>query len=196
MLRLLIFSALTSIFLAAPGLAGEPLSETGPAVAGRSRALDLRPDLSLSVREKAQRFVWREILHRENATFVKPHFVEVNLRAGDVLNLRTRSGRIVEEIRGRGPKDLGTFWGLSSFGDLLVLEFVYSRPYAYLPFRVDRVIEGNADLLAPLRPGREPESVCTPDDYDDVIILAPMFGIFNAGKPFEVIVCFSPWVAR
>jgi hypothetical protein len=54
-----------------------------------------------------------------------------------VLVVRARSGRVVEEIRGRGPRDRGTFWSLSALGDELLLELRYAAPYVRPPFRVD-----------------------------------------------------------
>src|SRR5688572_32724213 len=86
-----------------------PAAEPGQEVVGTSAPLRLDPKLELAFRN-GNTWLWGDALTAPGATFMKAHFEDVNLRPGDVLVLRSASGAVVEEIRGRGPKDLGTFW--------------------------------------------------------------------------------------
>jgi len=141
---------------------------------GNGEALEVVPDLSLSAPDERAdgTHVWRKTIHRKEASFVKIHLVDVQLRTGDTLRLLSQSGRVVEEILHRGPKDRGSFWSLSAFGESLELEFEFRAAYTERPpFSVDRVIFGTPNILASLPPGSpgSPESVCAPPDFEDVV---------------------------
>lgn len=109
---------------------------------------------------------WRHAVHQPGARFVKPHFVEVELRAGDTLTVSTAAGRAVEVIRERGPKQRGTFWGLSVPGDTLVLELHTRHAYRRAPFTLDRLIAGSESPLASSSAGR---TVCQPAEFEDSV---------------------------
>ena len=141
-----------------------PQPEPGPKAIGTSYPLRLAPDLEQAFGNNGS-FLWADLIAVHGASFVKAHLVDVNLRAGDVLVLKSASGRVVEEIRGRGPKDMGTFWALSAFGEELELEFRFSATYQKPPFRIDQVILGDPSMF---EPARSPESVCSPENFDDV----------------------------
>lgn len=141
-----------------------PSAEPGQEVVGVSAPLRLDPKLELAFRNGST-WLWGDALTVPRASFLKAHFEDVNLRTGDVLVLRSATGTVVEEIRGRGPKDLGTFWALSAFGEMLELEFRFREPYAKAPFRIDQVILGNPSVLSVVQ---TPESVCLPENFDDV----------------------------
>ena len=141
-----------------------PEPEPGPKAIGTSYPIRLVPDLEQSFRNNGT-FLWGDMISVHGASFLKAHMVDVNLRAGDVLVLRSASGSVVEEIRGRGPKDMGTFWALSAFGEELELEFRFSTTYEKAPFRIDQVILGDPSMF---EPARSPESVCSPENFDDV----------------------------
>ena len=153
-----------------PAAAEKPLISKPPrAEVGHSKALSVVPNLS-NVSESSGRLVWRHTVVEKEAAFIKAHLVDVNLRHGDTLTLRSATGRVVEEITGRGPKGMGSFWALSAFGDTLELELSFRQPYDYLPFSIDRVILGDPKMLEVVLPGGDqPESICAPEDFDDVI---------------------------
>ena len=134
-------------------------------VVGISRAISVDPDLE-SATQVGGSFYWTRLVRVYAASFLKAHLVNVNLRLGDRLTLRSRSGQIVDEIVGRGPKDASSFWGLSAFGDELYLEFQFAAPYSYTPFSIDQVIVGNTDLL---NAGAPSESICSPGNFENVI---------------------------
>lgn len=162
---------LTAIFFATvPGSAGaSPLRAQLPVV-GEGQPYELIPDLGRAVVGDSGRSLWSETIAIDEASFLKAHFADVDLQPGDVLRVRSRSGWVVEEIRGRGPKEMITFWGLSAKGDLLGLELDFAGVYDKLPFRIDKVIVGNRDLFAPRQPPPgDPESICAPADFEDVI---------------------------
>ncbi len=140
--------------------------DPGPAVVGVSQPIEIRPKLE-GAYTNGERLLWGDWLRVKDASFLKAHFVDVNLRPGDVLILRSTSGRVVEEIKGRGPKGKGSFWALSAYGEELILEFDFAAPYDYEPFRVDQVITGDPNVLQPPTDG--PESICSPGDFEDVI---------------------------
>ena len=175
--KILVLFVLFASMAVLPALAGKPEAER-PArpVVGEIHAFQLQPDLGRAV-AKNDRKVWTHRETFEGAAFVKPRFVDFNLRKGDVLIVRSASGRVVEELRGRGPKEVGSFWGLSAFGDVLSLELSFENDYLTPPFVIERVILGDPAMLESLT--AEPEqallpeafaakSVCSPLDNEDV----------------------------
>jgi V8-like Glu-specific endopeptidase len=175
-----------------------PAPAPGPEVVGSSMAIQLAPDLLQSFESGTGR-IWGDLIAVRSASFVKAHFVDVNLRAGDVLTLRSKTGTVVEEIRGRGPKDLGTFWALSAFGDELELLFRFSSSYEKPPFRIDMVIVGDPAMVEPLST-LAPESVCSPENFDDVFcyqndagkwsnVLASVGVMSVGGNPITALFC-------
>ncbi len=135
-------------------------------VVGESRPIEVVPVLQEAISEGRER-IWSELIFVKDASFLKAHMVDVNLRPGDSLVLRTGAGRVIETITGRGPKDWGSFWALSARGEELALELRFSGDYDRSPFRIDQVIVGGAGI-----PGGDPpelESICEPADFEDVI---------------------------
>ncbi len=155
--------------------ADKKLSEIspGPSQIGHTQLLEVVPDLSTAISSDRGK-IWSETVRLADAVFVKPHFLDVNLRAGDLLVVRSRTGHIVEQISGRGPKGLGTFWGLSAFGDTFSLEFRFRHDYARVPFTIDQVIAGEENPFGP----DETESICSPGDFEDAICYQGDAGIW------------------
>lgn len=151
-----------------PVWGGEPLPfPPRRSIVGNSRTVNVVPDVS-HVPEPGHYRLWRRTIQIDQAGFVKPHFVNVHLSPGDVLTVRSASGEIIEEITGRGPKQAGTFWGLSVFGDTLRLELSYSHSYTEPPFRIDQILLGDTSLMEGALPGAQ-ESICgTQGDFEDV----------------------------
>jgi hypothetical protein len=150
----------------------EKLDKPRPAQAevpqvGAARPIRVVPDLSQARRE-GNRLVWQQTVTVADAAFLKPRFANLNLLPDDVLRVSGANGVVVEELRGRGPRDAGSFWGLSVFGTELRLELNVARPYAYRPFEVEQVIVGDPSMLAAAT-GAAERSVCAPADYDDVV---------------------------
>jgi V8-like Glu-specific endopeptidase len=135
-------------------------------VIGTSRVVEVVPDLFEAVPDGGQQ-LWTQSIAVPGAAFLKLHFVDVNLYSSDFLTIRSASGKVVEEVIDRGPKNLGTFWALSSFGEKVTIEFRFSQSYSHRPFRIDQVIVGDASLFDPVAGGGE--SICTPADFEDVI---------------------------
>lgn len=169
----------------------------GPVVVGTSAPITLEPRLENAV-ENAGTLLYGDLVVVPDASFLKAHFVNVNLRVGDVLVLKSKSGALVEEIRGRGPKDMGTFWALSAFGDELELEFRFARAYDRVPFRIDQVIVGDPALLDV--PIGEPDSICAPANFENVIcyqadpgkwsnVLASVGVMSVGGNPASALFC-------
>jgi len=146
--------------------AGKPINRPERVSVGEGQVYELVPDLDLAVRIGGGR-IWGDVIRVKDAFFVKPHFVGVNLRAGDALIVRSATGHIVETITGRGPKDMGSFWGLSARGEELHLELHLSHDYSVPPFTIDRLIVGDVDPFG--SGGSGPESICPPGDFEDVI---------------------------
>jgi len=118
--------------LCLPIEAGKPLPSQEKNIVGYGQDLVIVPDLVDSVR-MGDEMVWSDLVHIKDATFLKAHIVDLNLREGDSLVLRSQSGRVVEILTGRGPKDLGSFWALSAFGEMLHLELHLSHQYGKAP---------------------------------------------------------------
>lgn len=97
----------------------------GPVEVGQSELIRVQPDLNHYVESNGIK-VWQDSIHITTASFLKPHFVNLNLKPGDKVVIRSRN-RIVEELTGRGPKNMGSFWGLSAFGELIIVEFHFTH---------------------------------------------------------------------
>ncbi|MDH3588146.1 MAG: serine protease [Gammaproteobacteria bacterium] len=158
--------ALLFALAAAQALAGKELVDSRATVVGQSQSVKIEPDLAQS-RRSAGGWTWSQTVRLPGASFLKIHLVNVNLRAKDRLLVRTPEGRVIETIAGRGPRNMGTFWALSVPGDGAVLEFVFQESYRRLPFTVDKVIAGNAAMLA--ASGMSERSLCGAPDFEDAI---------------------------
>ncbi len=156
------------VVLCAPATieAGKPINRPERVSVGQGRDYRLVPDLDRAAAVGEVR-IWGDAIRIEDAFFLKPHFVGVNLRAGDALVVRSATGHVVETITGRGPKDMGSFWGLSARGEEIHLELHFRHAYATPPFSIDRMIVGDIDPFGGSASG--PESICPPDDFEDVI---------------------------
>ncbi len=160
-------SALTLLALTGSTLAQEEAFLPARPVVGSGASLRIRPRLRDVVDLRGSYF-WSELVQASRASFVKLHFTNVHLRPGDVLTLRSMRGEVVERITGRGPKDAGTFWSLSAFGDGLQLEFSFASLYDHVPFRIDRAIYGHEGLFEGASENLL-RTVCSPADYEDVL---------------------------
>jgi V8-like Glu-specific endopeptidase len=150
-----------------PGAGGKLLPQPPRTLVGLGQPLAVVPDPgSLAVAGGR----WSYTIEIAGASFLKPHLVDVNLRAGDVLRLRSASGRVVEEIVGRGPRGQGSFWGLSAFGSRLTLELAFRHAYTRPPFRIDQVIVGDPGLFSSDPVSSDPaKTVCSEPDFEDVV---------------------------
>lgn len=175
LVRLVLPAALAAFALAAPAGAGKPEKPSDLPRVGASREVRLAPEASRFVRETAlgggSYEVWREKLAIPGAAFLKPRFSNFNLAPGDVLIVRAKSGAVVEELSGLGPKKAGSFWGLAVYGEELSLELRARARYTKPPFQVEQVIVGDARMIESLAPAGASaiESICAPEDYDDVV---------------------------
>jgi len=160
---------LVVVMVMAPGVlrAEAPPLRGGRAAIGVARPIVVTPSLAEAVETPAG-LAWRAEVEVEGAEFLKPHLVDLNLRAGDVLVVLAGDGRVVEVLEGRGPRDLGTFWGLSVPGDRLQVELRWHHAYTSPPFRIDQVIVGDRSPLEG-DPAGGIESICEPEDFDDAI---------------------------
>lgn len=165
-LKIALLSVLVILSFAPGSEAGKDLNMPELKSVGHSEDLSIIPSLDDALRIGPER-VWSTFIEKKGSTFIKPHFADFNLRAGDSLVIRAASGRVVEILEGRGPRDLGSFWGLSGQGDNLLVEFHFSHSYPAPPFRIDRVILGDEDLFD--APPQDPESICAPGDFEDVV---------------------------
>jgi len=149
-----------------PAEAGKSIDRPERSTVGHGVDLEVVPDLDRAVRVGGSR-IWSDSVVIKDAFFLKPHFVGVNLRAGDELIVRSATGHVVETITGRGPKGMGSFWGLSARGEELYFELHLRSDYTEPPFRIDQLIVGDIDPLAGSNSG--PESICPPGDFEDVV---------------------------
>lgn len=156
-----------ALVFCASAAANKPLPTMETKTVGNAQPVHIVPKLVASARKDRPQ-TWAERIVLPGASFVKAHFSNVNLRAGDRIVLVNGNGRVVEEISGRGPKDRGTFWALSAQGETLLLRFEYSHSYPAPPFTVDRVIAGDKDLFAP-RVDSGARSICSPGDFQDAV---------------------------
>jgi V8-like Glu-specific endopeptidase len=162
---IVVLSFLVGLALVPPLSAGKALPPRPElASVGETVVVELVPRLDASA---AGDVVWTHELALPGASFVKPHFVDFNLKSGDRLIVRAANGRVVEVLEGRGLRDRGTFWGLSAPGSSLFLELRAQHLYREPPFRVDRVVAGRADLFDPGPTASR--TVCGAPDYQDTL---------------------------
>ncbi|MEM9596357.1 MAG: trypsin-like peptidase domain-containing protein [Acidobacteriota bacterium] len=154
---------------ASPALAGKPIPANPAKVVGQAQNIEVVPNLSTAGRTADGQRAWGKTVTVNGAAFLKPRFANVNLRPGDVLVVRSASGKVVEEITLRGPENRGSFWGLSAFGDTLHLELRFQKPYERTPFRISQVMVGDPAMLAEAAGVPQPRSICSPGDFEDVI---------------------------
>jgi len=147
---------------------GETSDPRGPVVIGVGHAVRIVPRPAEAYPAE-RRWTWTRALACPDAGFLKAHLANVDLRPGDRLLVRDGAGRVVDEITGRGPKDAGSFWALSAFGDTLLLELDFASPYRRPPFVIDNVILGDPVPLGPDLGADGARSICAPEDFDDVI---------------------------
>ncbi len=147
--------------------AAKPQPDPVRAVVGEAVIYKLDADLSRATRN-GDRYVWSKSIAHPGATFIKAHFHNFNLRAGDQLHLINDKGRIVETLSGQGPKSRINFWGLSSQGEGLTLRFEFAQPYDKMPFGINRLMLGTSSLFAANSDGDD-RSICSPEEFDDAI---------------------------
>lgn len=161
--------AISPLGLSTRAWAGKPERQMDLPKVGVSREVRVVPEPATFVRSEAGTgMVWRETVKIGGAAFLKPRFSNFNLAPGDVLVVRSKTGQVIEELRDQGPKRAGSFWGLSAFGDELRFELRAKARYTEPPFKVEHVIVGDPKVLADIS-GIPAESICAPEDYDDVI---------------------------
>src|SRR5262245_53110385 len=95
-IRRLLALILLSVAASAPIRAGKPETKPDLPRVGEAREVRVAPEPSRFVREGSGR-VWRETIDIPGAAFLKPRFSDFNLAPGDVLIVRSKSGRVVEE---------------------------------------------------------------------------------------------------
>ncbi|MEM8929585.1 MAG: hypothetical protein AAGE94_00320 [Acidobacteriota bacterium] len=148
-------------------IAASPSSPSDAVVVGTAIAVEPTPMAWTGTR-------WIRTLREPGAAFLKLDLDRVDLPPGATLSVLDGIGRTIETITGRGPGDAGRFWSLAVPGDRLQL--VYNPPRATSrstpPFRVVRILAGDADVFDALRPIARPsdrKSVCAPADFEDAI---------------------------
>ncbi|GAB4368639.1 MAG: hypothetical protein Kow0062_01930 [Acidobacteriota bacterium] len=115
----------------------------------------------------AREAVWSHVLRWPRASFIAVHFARFELAPGDELVLSDPQGTVRHRYTGRGLRDRGgDFWGLSVFGDTMVIT-LYSRTqnaggaYGVL---IDRWTHGfPVDERPP-----ETEALCGAEDFRDI----------------------------
>ncbi len=110
----------------------------------------------------------RDTVRSAGAKFIRVHFVDFDLAAGDSLVVSSADGTESWTYAGRGPNGNGDFWSFAVKGDTAHLELRSaqgnSNAYGY---RIVGVGHGNVDLHA--KPsGPTPEVLCGTDGREDV----------------------------
>ena len=104
------------------------------------------------------------------ATYIRVHFSEFDLAAGDYISISNDSGSYVRRFEARGPHDLGHFWAATMPGDtaIITLNASFSGGTGFTIDSYGRGIEQVFDL-EPNDPvsGPEPDSVCGTLDWRD-----------------------------
>lgn len=92
LIKSLTMSALVCTCVLTTAQAGKPTSSLVGHVIGNAQDVKIRSDLSRAVRQDGM-MVWTNTVLLPAATFVKLHFKDVNLRAGDTLTISNSKGR-------------------------------------------------------------------------------------------------------
>ncbi|MEM7083586.1 MAG: trypsin-like peptidase domain-containing protein [Pseudomonadota bacterium] len=149
--------------------AAKPQPEVERSVVGNAIEYALDADLSKASRQ-GDKWVWTRSIAHPGASFIKAHIHNMNLRPGDALHIINDRGRVVETLTGQGPKSRINFWALSSQGEGMTLRFEYHSPYDKMPFGIDRLIIGSADMFKPAIES-DSRSICSPEEFDDAVCI-------------------------
>jgi lysyl endopeptidase len=137
MRRTKLWTLLAMLTMSAPALAQQKIGEVVETFV-----------LDSSQYEEAQaldggRTLRRYAVRSPGASFVKLYFGTLDLAADERLTLLDGDGRPLETYTGRGPSGTGSFWSLSSSGDIALLHYeTTGRGF----FSVDAHARGEAEL--------------------------------------------------
>ncbi|MPY88433.1 MAG: hypothetical protein GEU99_10955 [Luteitalea sp.] len=109
--------------------------------------------------------VWREVVRAPGATFIRVHFVDLELGSGDALTVSSPDGFQMWTLTGRGPRGSGDAWSFALDGDTAVVRIHGGRSPAF-GYRITEVVHGTRSPVAPLE--RQPETVCGSDGRESV----------------------------
>ncbi len=128
--------AVMLLFAAVPCLAQEKIGEVVDGLFVDSA----RPDAVEILGNGSER---REFVVVEpDSGFVKLHFTDFALGAGESLTVRDGGYKALETFDGKGIRETGSFWAMSVPGDTVILDF---KSRGTGSFTVDRVARGFAD---------------------------------------------------
>ncbi len=133
-----------------------------PAVVGNVEEYKIVPELD-SLLQKGRYRIWQHRVHIPGAYFLKVYFQDLELAPGDVIEIYSGSGKLVDTLSGKGPYGTGAVWSLSVRGEILDVVFKTLSPLTASRFKITKLLVGTVD------PFDEPESICPPADFEDVI---------------------------
>jgi lysyl endopeptidase len=106
--------------------------------------------------------VWSDRIVSPGATFVRVHFAEFNLAAGDYVTVANPAGSDFWTYSLRGPNGNGEFWSFAVTGDTAIIT-LHAGGRAEYGYRIDEIGPG----IVPLNPPTE--VLCGTEGREDVI---------------------------
>lgn len=109
--------------------------------------------------------VWTDTVVSPGAKFLRVHFVDMKLAAGDYISVSNPNGAQFWTYTGKGLRGTGEFWSFAVDGDTALVE-LHAGETADYGYRIDRIAHGSEALAGP--EALAPEVVCGSDGREDV----------------------------
>ncbi|MGH9161752.1 MAG: trypsin-like serine peptidase [Vicinamibacteraceae bacterium] len=115
--------------------------------------------------------VWHEEVQSPGATFIRLHFEDLEIGAGDALTVSSPDGLQSWTLTDRGPRGSGDVWSFAIDGDTAVVR-IHGGSSPSFGYRITELVHGTGSPVGtdqPVSPlGRPQESVCGTDGLEPV----------------------------
>ncbi|MPZ20313.1 MAG: hypothetical protein GEV06_20705 [Luteitalea sp.] len=130
--------------------------------------------------------VWREEVQSPGAMFIRVHFEDLELGAGDALTVSSPNGAQVWTLTDRGPRGSGDVWSFVIDGDTAIVR-IHGGLTPSFGYRITEVVHGTgspAGSSQPVSPlDRRQESVCGSDGLEPIACHMNEPGIAQTQQP-------------
>lgn len=130
--------------------------------------------------------VWREVVQSPGATFIRLHFEDLELGAGDALTVSSPDGVQSWALTNRGPRGSGDVWSFVIDGDTAVVR-IHGGSSPSFGYRITEVVHGTGSPIVPSQPvaplGRPQESVCGTNGLEPIACHMNEPGIAQTQRP-------------
>lgn len=130
--------------------------------------------------------VWRDVVQSPGATFLRLHFEDLELGAGDAVTVSSPDGLHSWTLTGRGPNASGDVWSFAIDGDTAIVR-IHGGSAPSFGYRITEIVHGTgspAGRSQPVSPlGRPQESMCGTNGLEPVACHTNEAGIAQTQQP-------------